>query len=90
MPLDCLLGVVNASVSVCIAKQNGQAVVRCQYGVCRKSGTIVLAYIASTLLVIGWLIFTIEITLQENEEDASGAANPGRTAELIKASWLIL
>ena len=47
-----------------------------------------LAYIASTLLVIGWLIFTIEITLQENEEDASGVADPGRTAELIKARFL--
>lgn len=35
-------------------------------------------------MVIVWLIFTIEITLQENEEDASGVANPGRTAELIK------
>ena len=52
--------------------------------VCRKSSSILIAYIASTLMVIVWLIFTIEITLQENEEDASGVANPGRTAELIK------
>ena len=50
----------------------------------RKSSSILVAYIASTLMVIVWLIFTIEITLQENEEDASGVASPGRTAELIK------
>ena len=33
---------------------------------------------------MAWLIFTIQITLQENEDDANGVANPGRTAELIR------
>lgn len=50
----------------------------------RSAGAIIVAYIASTVMVIVWLVFTIEITLQENEEDARGVASPGRTAELIK------
>lgn len=56
----------------------------------RSDAAIVGAYIASMLLVMAWLDFTINITLQENEEDASGVANPGRTAELIKALTLWL
>lgn len=55
----------------------------------RSSAAIIVAYIASTLLVIVWLVFTIEITLKENEEDANGVATPGRTAELIKVVTLL-
>lgn len=53
---------------------------------CRKSGTIVFAYIASTLLVMVWLLFTIQITLQENEDDANGNVSAGKTTELIRVS----
>lgn len=42
------------------------------------------AYIASTVLVILWLLFTIQITLQENREAAAGATDPGTTSELIR------
>jgi len=53
---------------------------------CRNTGAIVSAYIASTLLVLLWLTYTIQITLQENREDADGAPDPGRTSELIRVS----
>ena len=56
---------------------------------CRRSGVIVFAYIVSTLLVIFWLIFTIQITLQENKEAADGVADPGRTSELIRVSTAV-
>ena len=51
---------------------------------CRRPGTIVFAYIASTVLVLVWLMYTIHITLQENREDADGVADPGTTSELIR------
>lgn len=51
---------------------------------CRSSGVIVCAYLGSTLLVLLWLMYTIEVTLQENREDADGVPNPGRISELIR------
>lgn len=45
-----------------------------------------LTYAVSTLLVICWLIFTIQITLQENKEVAEGVASIGRTTEFIKVA----
>ena len=51
---------------------------------CRRPGIIVFAYIASTVLVLVWLMYTIHITLQENREDADGVADPGTTSELIR------
>ena len=51
---------------------------------CRRSGIIVSAYIASTVLVLMWLMYTVHITLQENREDADGVADPGTTSELIR------
>lgn len=53
---------------------------------CRGSGVIVFSYFASTVLVLIWLTYTIQVTLQENREDADGVANPGRTSELIRVS----
>ena len=54
--------------------------------VCRRSGVIVLTYAVSTVLVICWLIFTIQITLQENQEVAEGVDTIGRTTEFIKVA----
>ena len=47
---------------------------------------IVFSYFASTVLVLMWLTYTIQVTLRENREDADGMANPGRTSELIRVS----
>ena len=41
-------------------------------------------YIASTLLVILWLSYTIYVTLKENEEDAAGGQHPARISEILK------
>ena len=51
---------------------------------CRSSGAIMCAHLGSTLLVLLWLVYTIEVTLQENTEDADGVPNPGRISELIR------
>ena len=45
---------------------------------------IVVAYIGSTLLVLLWLIYAIEVNLKENEEDAAGGPRPIRVSELLK------
>ena len=52
---------------------------------CKSKGTIVAAYIGSTILVLLFLSFVIQLTLQENEDTAAGMQNVGRTSELIKA-----
>ena len=54
--------------------------------VCRRSGVILIAYAISTLLVICWLLFTTNVTLQENREDAAGMATPGGTSEYIRVA----
>lgn len=54
------------------------------FGGCRKAGTIVIAYIGSTCLVLVWLLYTIEVNLRENEEDAEGGPRPPRVSELLK------
>ena len=57
----------------------------------RKASTIVLTYIASTVLVMLWLTFTIHVTLRQNMEDAGEADNvegktrPARVSEFLKA-----
>ncbi|KAL0044981.1 hypothetical protein WJX82_004122 [Trebouxia sp. C0006] len=56
----------------------------------RGSGVVVFSYFASTVLVLIWLTYTIQVTLRENREDADGVANPGRTSELIRALTLWL
>ena len=43
-----------------------------------------LAYIASTLLVVSWLLYTIHVTLNENREDAEEGVRPARVSELLK------
>ncbi len=51
---------------------------------CRKSSTIVIADIASTSLVMVWLMYIIHVTLRENEEDAQNAPKPVRISEFLK------
>ncbi|DBA86046.1 TPA: hypothetical protein ACH3X1_005573 [Trebouxia sp. C0004] len=57
---------------------------------CRSAVAIVLAYIASTLLVVSWLLYTIHVTLNENREDAEEGVRPERVSELLKAVTLWL
>ncbi|KAL0042507.1 hypothetical protein WJX79_001789 [Trebouxia sp. C0005] len=49
-----------------------------------------VSYVASALLVLAWLTYTIHVTLVENEEAAAGHADPQRTSQLIRALnlWL--
>ena len=55
---------------------------------CRKSSTIVTADIASTLLVMLWLMYIIHVTLKENEEDAQNIPQPARISDFLKVSAL--
>lgn len=57
---------------------------------CRRTVTIIAAYVASALLVLAWLTITIHVTLVENEEAAAGHDNPQRTSQLIRVSFLVL
>lgn len=52
---------------------------------CRRSVNIIIAYIASTLLVMLWLTYTIHVTLTENEEDAQSIRQGPRVSEFLKA-----
>ena len=57
----------------------------CCHGHVRRSrGAIISAYIASTLLVLCWLMYTIHVTLKENEEDAEGGERPPRVSEMLR------
>ncbi len=58
----------------------------CNYLSCvrRKSSTIVIADIASTSLVMVWLMYIIHVTLRENEEDAQNTPKPVRVSEFLK------
>ena len=57
---------------------------RCSDLECRRPGAIISAYTASTLLVLCWLMYTIHVTLKENEEDAEGGERPPRVSEMIR------
>lgn len=57
---------------------------------CRKSSVIVIADIASTSLVMIWLMYIIHVTLRENEEDAQNTPKPVRISEFLKAAQLWL
>ena len=56
-----------------------------RFNVYRRASTIILAYIASTLLVMLWLAFNIHVTLRQNEEDAEERGQPARVSEFLKA-----
>jgi len=51
--------------------------------------TIIAAYVASALLVLAWLTYTIHVTLVENEEAAAGHDDPQRTSQLIRVSFFV-
>ena len=51
---------------------------------CRHPAIIMLAYIASTLVVLAWLSYIIQITLSDNVAAANGMPDPGRTSQLIR------
>jgi len=74
---DMLLCDASAALSVA----NLQLPVLC---LCRNSSTIVIADIASTSLVMVWLMYIIHVTLRENEEDAQNAPKPVRVSEFLK------
>ena len=52
---------------------------------CRNPSSIIVAYIASTLLVMLWLAFVIHVTLRQNEEDAEERPQAARVSEFLKA-----
>ena len=58
--------------------------IQCHVLWCRSAVAIVLAYIASTLLVVSWLLYTVHVTLNENCEDAEEGERPARVSELLK------
>lgn len=51
---------------------------------CRSAGLIVFAYIASTVLILSLLCFTIHVTLQENVEEVAEVTQPVRASELLR------
>lgn len=51
---------------------------------CRRTASIVSAYVASAVLVLAWLSYTIHVTLVENEEAAAGQDESQRTSQLIR------
>ena len=51
----------------------------------RQKVTIIIAYLASTLLVMLWLTYIIHVTLTENEEDANNIRQAPRVSEFLKA-----
>ena len=53
---------------------------------CRRTVSVISAYIASALLVLAWLSYTVHMTLVENEEAAAGLDDPQRTSQLIRVS----
>ena len=61
----------------------------CLSCLCRKSSTIVIADIVSTLLVMLWLMYIIHVTLIENEEDAQNTPKPVRISEFLKVNALV-
>ena len=53
---------------------------------CKDKAAIVAAYVGSTILILLFLTFVTQITLQENEDSAAGLQNVGRTSEFLKVS----
>ncbi len=45
-----------------------------------------VAYAASTFVVLLWLSYTIHVTLVDNEEAARSDRDPGRTSQFIRVS----
>ncbi|DBB05192.1 TPA: hypothetical protein ACH3X3_010435 [Trebouxia sp. C0006] len=90
MVKQCTKGYYGPVCSLCIRDNTTQygrtSSLSCQS--CRGKGTIVVAYIASILLVLIFLMCLTHITLQENEKSAAGEPNAGRISEIIKGLTL--
>ena len=56
----------------------------------RSRASIIIAYMASTLLVMLWLTYIIHVTLRENEEDAQSIRQAPRVSEFLPASYHML
>jgi len=86
MVKQCTKGYYGPLCSLCIRDSTTQygrtSSLSCQP--CRDKGIIVVAYIASILLVLIFLMCLTHITLQENEKSATGESNAGRISEIIK------
>ena len=82
----CAPGYYGPVCSLCISSGDvtyGRVgALQCQ--ACRRPVTIISAYIASALLVLAWLSYTIHLTLVENEEAAAGHDDPQYASQLIR------
>ena len=90
---QCTKGYYGPACGLCLRngkdKYGRTGTLKCQE--CRPAGLIVFAYIASTVLVLLLLCFTIHVTLQENVEKAEAGTHPVRASELLRVrlptSW---
>ena len=87
MHLQCTEGYEGRACSEC--RRNGtksfgrSGTLNCNH--CRPAGVIILAYIASTLLVMLLLCYIIHTTLEENLEDtAEAVGQPVKASQLLK------
>lgn len=53
---------------------------------CRSKAAIVALYVISTTVAVGWLSYTVRVSLVENNEDAAGIPGPNRVSQLIRVS----
>lgn len=87
---QCSEGYYGPACGLCLrnatVKYGRTGTLKCQE--CRPAGLIVLAYFASTVLVLLLLCFTIHVTLQENVEEAAEAPQPVRASELLRVRLL--
>ncbi|DBA86799.1 TPA: hypothetical protein ACH3X2_005382 [Trebouxia sp. C0005] len=90
MVKQCSKGYYGPLCSLCIRNDITQygrtSSLSCQP--CRNKSTIIIAYIASILLVLIFLVCLTHITLHENEKSAAGEPNAGRISEIIKGLTL--
>ena len=87
---QCKDGYYGPACGLCIrngtTKYGRTGTLKCQE--CRAAGLIVFAYIASTVLVLLLLCFTIHVTLQENVEEAEAGTQPVRASELSRVGLI--
>ena len=84
----CAPGYYGPVCSLCVTSGNQTygRVGTLQCKPCRRPISIIAAYVASALLVLAWLSYTIHVTLIENEEAAAGHEEPQRTSQLIRVT----
>lgn len=83
---QCSKGYYGPLCSLCIANQDlhygRTGSLECKP--CKQKAAIVSAYVVSTLLVLCFLAFLTQLTLQENEDAVAGQDSQGRMSDLIK------